>query len=96
MKKNNLTRKELAVSVTKQLGLSNKSAMLIVDTIFACMQETLVSGESIKLVQFGTLMVNDKAPRQGRNPKTGEPITISKRKTVSFRPSKRVRELLND
>jgi integration host factor subunit alpha len=67
----------------------------MIDTIFAAMKETLVSGESIKLVQFGTLTVRDKSPRRGRNPRTGESMTITKRKMVSFRPSKRLRERLN-
>ena len=94
-KKKNVTRKELALSVNEKLGLSQRNASEMVDTIFSTMKETLVSGESLKLVQFGTLSVRDKAPRRGRNPRTGESMTITKRKMVSFRPSKRLRELLN-
>lgn len=94
-KKKNVTRKELALAVNEKLGLSQRNASEMVDTIFSTMKETLVSGESLKLVQFGTLSVRDKAPRRGRNPRTGESMTITKRKMVSFRPSKRLRELLN-
>ncbi len=93
--KKNVTRKELALAVNEQLGLSQREAADIVDGIFATMKGTLVSGESLKLVQFGTLTVRDKAPRRGRNPRTGESMMITKRKMVSFRPSKRVRALLN-
>ena len=93
--KKNVTRKELALSVNEKLGLSQRNASEMVDTIFSTMKETLVSGESLKLVQFGTLSVRDKAPRRGRNPRTGESMIITKRKMVSFRPSKRLRELLN-
>ncbi|HFQ88767.1 MAG TPA: integration host factor subunit alpha [Desulfobulbus sp.] len=95
MKKKNVTRKELAISVNNKLGVSQRNAAEIVDTVFATMKKTLISGESIKLVQFGTLTVRDKAPRRGRNPRTGESMTITKRKMVSFRPSKRLRERLN-
>ncbi len=95
MKKKNVTRKELALVVNERLGVSQRNAAEIVDTVFATMKRTLVRGESIKLVQFGTLMVRDKAPRRGRNPRTGEAMTITKRKMVSFRPSKRLRERLN-
>lgn len=95
MKKRNVTRKELAISVNEKLGLSQRSAAEIVDTVFAVMKETMVAGESVKLVQFGTLSVRDKAPRRGRNPRTGESMTITKRQMVSFRPSKRLRERLN-
>ncbi len=95
MKKRNVTRKELAVSVNEKLGLSQRSAAEIVDTVFAVMKDTMVEGESVKLVQFGTLSVRDKSPRRGRNPRTGESMTITKRQMVSFRPSKRLRERLN-
>ena len=95
MKKKNVTRKELATSINEQLGISQRNSSELVDNIFAVMKDTLISGESIKLVQFGTLTVRDKAPRRGRNPRTGEAMTITKRKMVSFRPSKRLRELLN-
>lgn len=95
MKKKNVTRKELAISVNEKLGVSQRNAAEIVDTVFATMKNTMVAGESIKLVQFGTLTVRDKSPRRGRNPRTGESMTITKRQMVSFRPSKRLRERLN-
>jgi len=95
MKKKNVTRKELAAAINEQLGISQRNGAELVDKIFSVMKDTLISGESIKLVQFGTLTVRDKAPRRGRNPRTGESMIITKRKMVSFRPSKRLREQLN-
>ena len=95
MKKKNVTRKELAISVNEKLGVSQRNAAGIVDAVFSAMKNTMVAGESIKLVQFGTLTVQNKSPRRGRNPQTGESMTISKRQMVSFRPSKRLREHLN-
>jgi integration host factor subunit alpha len=68
----NVTRKDLAVSVTEKLGFSHRKADEIVDTVFEPLKNTLVKGKSIKLVQFGSLNVRDKCPRRGRNPKTGE------------------------
>lgn len=95
MNKKNVTRKELALSVTEKLGVSHRNAAEIVDTVFATLKNALVNGESIKLVQFGTLNVRDKTPRRGRNPKTGEPMIISKRQMITFRPSRQLREKLN-
>ena len=95
MNKKNVTRKELALSVTEKLGVSHRNAAEIVDTVFATLKSTLVKGESIKLVQFGTLNVRDKTPRRGRNPKTGESMIISKRQMITFRPSRQLREKLN-
>ncbi|WP_417914984.1 integration host factor subunit alpha [Candidatus Electronema sp. JM] len=94
--KGNVTRKELSISINERLGISQRNAAKMVDTIFAAMKDTLVNGESLKLVQFGTLTVRGKSPRRGRNPRTGESMTITKRKMVTFRPSKRLRELLNE
>jgi integration host factor subunit alpha len=91
----NVTRKELATAVNDRLGVSQRNAAEIVDTIFTTMKETLIDGESIKLVQFGTLAVRKKAPRRGRNPRTGDSITISKRRMISFRASKGLRERIN-
>jgi len=96
IEKGNVTRKELSLSINEKLGISQRNAAKMVDTIFAAMKDTLVNGESLKLVQFGTLTVRGKSPRRGRNPRTGEAMTITKRKMVTFRPSKRLRELLNE
>ena len=95
MKKKNVTRKELAISVNEKLGVSRRNAVEIVGAVFSAMKNTMVAGESIKLVQFGTLTVRNKSPRRGRNPRTGESMIITKRQTASFHPSKRLRERLN-
>lgn len=96
MKKRNVTRKELAISINEKLGVSQRNAAEIVDTIFTTLKNTVIGGESVKLVQFGTLAVRNKSPRRGRNPKTGASMTITKRQMVTFRPSRRLRDLLND
>jgi len=95
MMSSNVTRKELAVAVNEQLGISQRNSSDIVDTVFAVLKDSLVDGESVKLVQFGTLTVRDKSPRRGRNPRTGEAMTITKRQMISFRPSKQLRDRLN-
>lgn len=91
----NVTRKELALTIADRLQISQRSAAEIVDKVFSVMKETMVAGESVKLVQFGTLTVREKSPRRGRNPRTGESMTITKHQMVSFRPSKQLRERLN-
>jgi integration host factor subunit alpha len=94
-KQRNLTRRELAEALSTKLGYSHSNCALIVDSFLDAMKQSLLRGESIKLVHFGTFTVRDKAPRKGRNPRTGETITIKKRQTVSFRPSRKLRELVN-
>ena len=95
MKRSNLTRKDLARAINEKMGFSKSSAEGLVSTFFSSMKERLVGGESIKLVHFGTLGVRRKTPRRGRNPQTGESMMIIKRKMVTFKPSKGLREKLN-
>jgi integration host factor subunit alpha len=95
MNHNNLTRKELAEAVVEHLGFSQSSCAEIVDSVLDTMKQTLLAGEAIKIVHFGTFSLRHKSPRNGRNPRTGDAITIKKRQTVSFRPSKQLREEIN-
>ncbi|PID76407.1 MAG: integration host factor subunit alpha [Deltaproteobacteria bacterium] len=95
MGKKNLTRKDLTESVADQLGYSQVSCSEIVDCFFDSLKSSLIAGEEIKVIHFGSFTLRNKNPRTGRNPKTGEQITIKKRKMVSFRPSKKLRDLVN-
>ncbi len=96
MAKSNLTRKELAQAVHERIGLPKQNASDIVDAFFEHLKETLVAREPVKLVQFGTFNVREKSARQGRNPRTGETMEICKRHMVSFKPSKGLRDKIND
>lgn len=95
MKRSNITRKDLARAINEKMGFSQRSAEEIIDTVFSSMKETLIRGESIKLVHFGTLSIRKKTPRRGRNPQTGDAMEISSRKMVTFKPSKRLRMKIN-
>ncbi len=92
----NLTRKELSETLAQRLGFSQSSCAEIVDSFLGNLKGSMLRGESVKLVHFGTFTVRDKSPRRGRNPRTGETITIKKRQAISFRPSKKLREQVND
>ncbi len=96
MQQNNLTRRELAEAIADQLGYPRSSCSDIVDSFFQTMKASLMQGEPIKIVHFGTFSLRDKNPRNGRNPRTGESILIKKRQMVSFKPSKILRERLNE
>ena len=95
MKRSNVTRKDLAKAINEKLGFSQRSSEEIIDTVFSTMKDTLIAGESIKLVHFGTLNIRKKLPRRGRNPRTGDAMEISSRSMVTFRPSKGLRLKLN-
>ena len=95
MKRSNLTRKDLAKAINDKIGFSQRAAGELVDTVFDVLKKALLAEEAVKLVQFGTFNVRKKSPRKGRNPRTGAAMEISKRSMISFRPSKTVREKIN-
>ena len=86
---------ELTERIATEHGLTNKQARQIIDSIFAAITETSKRGEEIALTGFGRFKVTARAERQGRNPATGEPITIAASKKLSFAPAKPVHDALN-
>jgi integration host factor subunit alpha len=95
-KEKRTTKFELVQAVYNQLGgFSKKEAADLVDQIFELMKETLGRGEMIKISGFGNFVLRDKRQRQGRNPQTGEPIVISSRRVLTFKPSQLLKEELN-
>ena len=96
MSEENITRRHLANAIHNQIGFSNQLAGSIVDAFFDRLKDALLTEEDVKLVQFGTFKVRKKSPRVGRNPKTGEAIEITSRSMISFKPSKLLRDLVNN
>jgi len=82
-----LTKAEIAQSVHDRVGLSKKESGQIVESVLDIIRQTLTQGEDVKLSGFGHFIVREKHERRGRNPKTGEEITISSRRVVTFRAS---------
>ena len=95
-KKENVTRAHLAELIGEAVpSLSGKESQRIVDNIIRGIRDSLVKGEEVKISGFGKFVLQTKQPRKGRNPKTGETITISGRRVMKFRPSDVLREELN-
>lgn len=92
-----MKKAELVDAVQICLGgdCSKSEAIDLVESVLAIIKETLFSGEFVKISGFGKFDAIDKAPRMGRNPKTGEPILIEARKVVKFKVSRRLREKMN-
>jgi integration host factor subunit alpha len=84
-----MTKADLArIIYERHGGISNKEAARLVDLILYFIKQALLRGERIQITGFGTFIVREKKGRKGRNPQTGEEMTISARKSVVFRPSK--------
>ncbi|MBV5328213.1 MAG: integration host factor subunit alpha [Chlorobium sp.] len=76
-------------------GLSKKESAELVEAVFSLIKSTLESGEKLKIAGFGNFEVKQKADRRGRNPQTGETITIEARKILTFKPSNVLRLAIN-
>ena len=90
-----ITKAELVeILCEKTLFIRHESAELL-EQVFAIMKETLEKGEMIKISGFGNFIVREKRLRKGRNPKTGEEITITSRRVLKFKASQKLRKILS-
>jgi integration host factor subunit alpha len=91
----NLTKKDLVNQVYMQIGFSKQVSESLINEFFLLIIENLIDEGMIKLSKFGTFYIRSKKSRIGRNPKTKEIKTISKREVVLFKPSKEFKNLIN-
>jgi len=87
MKKN-----ELVDAVATKSELTKQDSKKAVDALLETISHTLAKGEKIQLVGFGTFEIRERAERTGRNPQTGEEMTIPATKIPAFKPGKELKE----
>tara|TARA_A100001234_G_C12319878_1_gene257098 strand:+ start:15 stop:311 length:297 start_codon:yes stop_codon:yes gene_type:complete len=92
----NLTKKDLVNLVYMQIGYSKQIAESLIDEFFFQIISNLKKEKKVKISKFGTFSIRLKNERIGRNPKTKEIKTISKRNVVLFKPSKEFKDFLNN
>ncbi|MBL1429966.1 integration host factor subunit alpha [Oceanicaulis sp. AH-315-P02] len=92
MSSNTVTRSDLAEKLVSEVGLSRQDSADFVDRIFELMTQELARGKSVKLSSFGAFHVRDKNQRVGRNPKTGEEVSIEPRRVIVFKSSQVLKE----
>lgn len=91
-----LTRQDIALAIYERLGnISRREAKRLTDTVIDEMVSTLVSGETLKLHDFGSFVVREKQERSGRNPRTGAPVPIEARRVVVFKASPNMKASIN-
>jgi integration host factor subunit alpha len=89
-----LTKAELSELLFDNLGLNKRESKDMVEAFFDILHDALVSGDDIKLTGFGNFNIRRKAPRPGRNPRTGEAIPITARNVVTFHASHKLKSLV--
>jgi integration host factor subunit alpha len=89
-----LTKAELAELLFERLGLNKRESKDMVEAFFDLVHHTLIEGHDVKLSGFGNFNIRRKAPRPGRNPRTGEAIPIKARHVVTFHASHKLKSIV--
>jgi integration host factor subunit alpha len=90
-----MTKADIVDRISANLGFTKKESQDLVEVVFSMLKTTLESGEDVKISGFGKFEVKQKKDRIGRNPQTGETITIEARRILSFKPSSILRTAVN-
>ena len=90
-----MNKAELIDMVASEADLSKTDASAAVDAVFNGITKSLRKGDSVTLVGFGTFSVGNRAARTGRNPRTGEAITIKASRSPKFKAGKALKDALN-
>ena len=92
----NLTKKEIINSIYMQLGFSKKLIETVLEDIFDILLENIQENGKVKISNFGTFILRHKKSRVGRNPKTKKEAIISQRNVILFKPSKYLKNKINN
>jgi nucleoid DNA-binding protein len=89
-----MTKPQLIEVVAVKTGREKAEVEVVLESVFGAIAEALHENQRVDLRGFGSFVVKDKKQRQGRNPRTGETITIGAKRDASFRPGKELSQSL--
>lgn len=89
-----LTKAQLAEKLFDNIGLNKRETKDMVDAFFDLIMQELVQGRDVKISGFGNFQLRSKSPRPGRNPRTGELISIEARRVVTFHASYKLKAIV--
>ena len=90
-----MNKTDLVEVVALKTELSKKDSEKAVKAVFEAIEEALAAGDKVQLIGFGTYSVKTRGAREGRNPKTGEKMTIAASKTPAFTAGKALKDAIN-
>ena len=91
-----MKKSDIAGRVADRIGLSRSGAGNAVDAVFEAVGEALANGEEVRIVGFGTFGTRNRPARTGRNPQTGESLSISASTAPAFKPGKALKDAVSD
>jgi nucleoid DNA-binding protein len=89
-----MTKRELVIRVANNLGMTQSDIARIIEGTFDAISEALAEGHRWELRDFGVFEVKTRASRIGRNPRTGDQVPVPERRVVTFRPGKKMKEMV--
>ena len=81
-----LTKRDLVIAISKETGITQVDVKRVIHRTLAYLVESLKTGQTIELRNFGVFKVRQRAPRRGRNPKTGQEVPVPSKRVVVFKP----------
>lgn len=90
-----MNKTELIAAIAERAEISKKDAEKGLKAFTEAVADELVKGEKVQLVGFGTFEVSERAAREGRNPKSGEPMKIEASRTPKFKAGKALKDMVN-
>ena len=90
-----MTKRELVAAIAEDAGLKKADTEKMVDSFVKVVTDELTKGEKVSLVGFGTFETADRPAREGRNPRTGETMTIAACRNPKFKAGKALKDAVN-
>jgi DNA-binding protein HU-beta len=90
-----MNKAQLIEKIASKTQMTKSQSEALLDATLEVIQRAVAKGEEVKLVGFGTFSRMSRKSRQGRNPKTGEPVAIPGAKIPRFKPGKEFKDLVN-
>ncbi len=90
-----MTKAQVVEHLFEKVGFSKKDSSDVVEMILETIKGALIKGEKVKISGFGNFVVKEKKARRGRNPQTGDDLTISERRVLTFKPSQVLKSAIN-
>jgi integration host factor subunit beta len=91
-----MTKADLIEEVSRLADVTRRDSEVIVETIFDSIVRSLRAGDKIEIRGFGSFRTRQRNPRVGRNPKTGDRVEVPAKKIPFFKPSKELKDLVNN
>ena len=90
-----MTKRELVIRVANRLGMTQSDVSKVIEATFETISQALADGKRWELRDFGVFEVKTRASRIGRNPRTGDQVPVPERRVVTFRPGKKMKEIVS-